>query len=202
MTSKFFALALAVGAAVLGLAVARVWFAPKPAVITSGTVLPQPRLLNDFTLTGDDGAAFTKTQLQGRWSLIFPGFTHCPDICPTTLATLKAVHAKLAQANAPLNVVFLSVDPERDVPANLARYVQYFNPTFRGVTAMEPELARFTRELGVAYAKSPGATPQTYTMDHSAALVLLNPQVQVAAYFSPPFAADTLSADLLTLIKP
>lgn len=205
MSSKLLAPALAVGAAILGLAAASLWLAPgsKPGTaISSGTLLPNPRMLNDFQLVGDDGQPFTKAQLQGRWSLVFAGFIHCPDICPTTLATLKALEAKLAASGSALQIVFLSVDPDRDRPEQMASYVHYFNPKFLGVTAPEPDLARFTRELGVAYAKVPGDSPENYTMDHSAALVLLNPQVQIAGYFSPPFAVDTLAADLSTLIGP
>ena len=201
MKSRLLAPALAIGAMLLGLAAASLWLAPSDSPIKSGTLLPQPRLLNDFKLTGDDGAPFTRERLQGRWSIVFPGFTHCPDICPTTLAMLKAVHAKLDQSDAELNVLFLSVDPQRDGPQQLASYAHYFHPEFLGATAQEPELARFTRELGIAYAKVPGNTDDSYTMDHSASLVLLNPQVQVSAYFTPPFSADALAADLLQLIK-
>lgn len=199
MSSKILGAALAVSAAVLGMVAASLWFAPAAVQIQSGTLLPQPRKMNDFTLTDQDGKSFTKAQLQGHWSLLFPGFTHCPDVCPTTLAFLKTLDAKLAANGRRINVVFLSVDPERDRPEQLAGYVHYFDPGFTGVTAMEPELGRFAQELGLAYAKVPGPTPDSYTMDHSAALVLINPQAQVVGYFSPPFVLDTLAADLIKL---
>lgn len=201
MKSKLLAPALAIAAMLLGLAAASFWLAPQDSPIQTGTLLPQPRQLNDFNLIGDDGQPFTRERLQGRWSIVFPGFTHCPDICPTTLAMLKAVNDRLAASGGAINVLFLSVDPQRDGPVQLASYVRHFHAQFLGATAQEPELARFTRELGIAYAQVPGSTPQTYTMDHSASLVLLNPQVQVAAYFTPPFSVDTLAADLLKLIR-
>lgn len=201
MKSRFLAPTIAIGAMLLGLAAASLWLAPVDSQIETGTLLPQPRKLNDFSLIGDDGRALQRQRLEGRWTLVFAGFTHCPDICPTTLAMLKSVEAQVAAGGGALNVLFLSVDPERDGPQQLASYAHYFNPAFIGATALEPELGRFTRELGIAYAKVAGSDPASYTMDHSAALVLLNPQVQVAGYFSPPFAAPALAADLLKLVR-
>lgn len=194
-------MAAAVLAALLGLAAASLWFTPRPTVLTSGTLLPQPRLLPEFTLTDQDGKPFTKSALQGHWSLVFPGFTHCPDICPTTLATLKTLHAELAQLGKPLKVVFLSVDPARDQSAQLASYVRYFNPEFIGVTAAEPQLAHFTQSLLISYVKVPGAMPGAYSMDHSAAIVLINPQAQLAGFFTPPFQVPAMVADLGRLIE-
>lgn len=201
MASKLIAPALAVGAALLGLAAASFWFTPQqtPAV-SSGTLLPQPRLLTDFSLQGANGQAFTKAQLQGRWTLVFAGFTRCPDVCPDTLARLKQLDANLRQRGVVINVLLLSIDPQRDQPEQLASYVHYFNPDFLAATAQEPELARVTRELGIAYAKVPGKTADDYTMDHSAALVLLDPQVRVAGYFTPPLRVEALTTDLAQLI--
>lgn len=202
MNSKFLAPALAVGAAVLGLIAASLWFAPPSApTLSAGTLLPQPRALNDFALTGDDGQPLTKARLQGRWTIVFPGFTHCPDVCPDTLARLKQLEAQLRQQGVQINVLFLSIDPQRDGAPQLSSYVHYFSPEFLGATAQEPELARVTRELGIAYAKVPGKSEGEYTMDHSAALVLLDPQVRVAAYFTPPLRVEALAADLLQLAK-
>jgi protein SCO1/2 len=109
---------------------------------------------------------------------------------------LKTLRGKLGNNGEKLSVVFLSIDPERDRPDQLASYVHYFNPAFVGVTAAEPELGRFTQGLGIAYAKVAGPTPESYAMDHSAALVLINPQAQIAGYFSPPYVVDALSIDL------
>lgn len=204
MASKYLAPALAASAALLGLAAASFWYgaAETPGVqLATGTLLPQPRQVSDFSLTGDDGQPYTRQQLAGGWTVLFPGFVHCPDVCPTTLAMLKQLEAKLAAQGAPLRVVFLSVDPARDTPEQMRGYVQYFNPAFRAVTAPEPQLGAFTRELGIAYAKVPGESADSYSMDHTAALVLLNPQAQVAGYFSPPFNVDALAADLAKVIK-
>ncbi|PPE71924.1 SCO family protein [Solimonas fluminis] len=189
-------------AAVLGVVVAVTLSQPRgTAELQSGTLLPQPRALPAFTLTDQDGQPFTAASLAGRWTLLFPGFTYCPDVCPTTLALLKQVKAGLGPEQ-PLHVVFLSVDPERDTPARLKSYIAQFDPAFVGVTVGEPQLADVTRALGIAYAKVPGASPESYQMDHSASMILLNPQGQIVAYLTPPFEAGRLVADLKPLVAP
>lgn len=189
-------------AAVLGVVVAVTLSQPRgTAELQSGTLLPQPRALPAFTLTDQDGQPFTAASLAGRWTLLFPGFTYCPDVCPTTLALLKQVKAGLGPEQ-PLQVVFLSVDPERDTPARLKSYIAQFDPAFVGVTVGEPQLADVTRALGIAYAKVPGASPESYQMDHSASMILLNPQGQIVAYLTPPFEAGRLVADLKPLVAP
>jgi len=193
-------LAVAVIAAVLGVAAALLLSGLRGGgALQAGTQLPQPRALPAFTLIDHDARPYTAQQLQGRWTLLFPGFTYCPDVCPTTLAFLKQLNAGLDEAQRP-RIVFLSVDPERDTPARLKEYVAHFDPAFVGVTAPEPQLSEIARAFGIAYAKVPGASAESYQMDHSAALILLNPQAQIVAYFSPPFDQARLSADLRKLV--
>ncbi|TDU32522.1 protein SCO1/2 [Panacagrimonas perspica] len=192
-------------AAIAGLVVANFVFKPdQPAgvQIASGTLLPSPRAIPEFALTGGGGQPFTKAGLNGQWSVIFVGFTHCPDVCPNTLAKLKAVHSTLATQNKPLQVLFLSVDPERDTPPIIASYVTHFDPAFVGATGPKEELDKLGSAMGFIYMKSPGATPETYSIDHSSALILINPQAQVAGYFTQPLKVDELVADLGTLIEP
>ena len=194
---------IAAVAAIAGLVVASFVFQPgKPEGqgLTSGTLLPQGRPLPDFALTGIDGQPFTKAALDGKWSVIFVGFTHCPDICPNTLGLLKTVHRQLAAQQRELQVVLLSVDPERDTPDILARYVSHFDPSFVGATGPVVELDKLGSAMGFVYMKSPGATPESYTVDHSSALILINPQAQVAGYFTQPLKVDALVTDLATLI--
>jgi protein SCO1/2 len=195
LSSRITLLVAAVAGAA-GLIAAAWWFAPGPVALQTGLLLPQPRALSEFALLGDDGRPYTRARLLNRWTVIFPGFTHCPDVCPTTLATLKQTRKQLGD-KLDLQVLFLSVDPQRDQPKELATYVHYFDPAFAAATAMEPELARVAHELAIAYEKVPGNTPDSYSMDHSAALILINPQAQVVAYFSPPYQAGPLAADLL-----
>lgn len=190
-------------AATAGLVVANLVLKPDQlpgTQISSGTLLPQPRPIPDFALTGANGQPFTKATLEGHWSLIFVGFTHCPDICPNTLGLLKNLRRDLDKQGRPLQVVFLSVDPERDTPEVLGRYVSYFDPSFIGVTGDKAQLDTLGAATGFVYMKSPGATPESYTVDHSSALILVNPQAQVAGYFTPPFKLDALSSDLAKLI--
>lgn len=201
MSSRFLTVAVAVGAAVLGLAAASFLLRPPAIDIKSGTLLSQPRQLPDFSLVADNGQPFNLASLQGHWTILFPGFTSCPDVCPTTLAFLKNLTGKLDAEGHKFNVVFISVDPDRDTPERLANYVHFFNPAFVGATAKEPELGRFTQMMGIAYAKVPGKTPETYTMDHTAALVLVDPKGRITAYFTPPHHMDAMSADLINIMK-
>lgn len=174
---------------------------PTTIALQSGTLLPVPRVLGDFRAIDQDGQPFGREQFQGHWTLIFPGFTTCPDVCPTTLALLKQVDERLGDAAQRLRVDFLSVDPDRDTPARLKQYVHAFDPHFTAMTAAEPELQNLARMLGVAYAKVPGKTPDDYTMDHSAALIVIDPQARIAGYLTPPFDADKLTADLRSLLN-
>jgi protein SCO1/2 len=172
--------------------------ATKPLV--SGTRLSQPRALAPFTLTDQDGQAFTQAQLRGHWTLLFAGFTHCPDVCPTTLALMAQLREKLGAAGGPLDLVFLSVDPGRDTPERLKTYVAHFGAGIRGVTAAGAQLDALCANLGLAYVKVPGANAADYTVDHSTALVLLDPEGRIAAYFQAPHRLDTLAADLSGIV--
>lgn len=194
---------IAVVAAVAGLLAASYLFEPKDISLirlNSGTLLPQPRPLPEFALTDSDGKPFDKASLMNRWSIVFVGFTHCPDVCPTTLALLKTVNAKLQAEKKTLRVVFLSIDPERDTAAALGTYAHYFSPDFVGVTGPEEQLTKLGQAMGFVFAKAPGPTPESYTMDHSSALILINPDAQVAGYFTPPLKVDALVSDLSGLL--
>ncbi len=183
-------------AAIAGLVVAQFALAPKTVQIDSGTLLKSPRPIEDFKLVDSAGQGFDKSRLEGHWSLVFTGFTYCPDVCPNTLALLKSVKSQLDAAQVPMQVVFVSVDPERDTPEKLGLYAHYFDPTFIGATGPTAELDKLMRNLSLVYAKVPGDKPDSYTMDHSAALVLVNPQAQVTGYFLPPHRVDALARDL------
>lgn len=180
------------------------YFQPPPGTpeLQSGTALPQPRPLRDFAMTDHSGAAFGTANLQGRWSLVFAGFTSCPDVCPATLALLQQLRAALAQPGPVPEIVFLSVDPERDTVERLRGYVGHFGGGFTGLTGSAEQLEALASQLGLAYVKVPGAGPGDYTMDHSAALVLIDPQARIAAYFQAPFKVDTLASDLRRLLIP
>ena len=175
------------------------WLLPSTPVLQAGTALPERRPVADFVLADQDGAPFTRRDLEGHWTLLFAGYTHCPDVCPTTLAVMKAVEQRLHDPH--LRMVFVSVDPERDTPEQLRRYVRYFSPDIVGATGPTAELDKLCGSLGLVYMKVAGASPQDYAMDHSAALVLVDPRARIAAYFQPPHKADTLAADLRALLS-
>lgn len=164
-------------------------------------VLPQPRPLPDFALLDQHRRPFTRATLSGHWTLLFAGFTHCPDVCPATLATLASLDPRLQAAGIDLQMVLLTVDPLRDDPATLSAYVSHFSTRFFGVTGEPSEIDRLMAGLGLTYIKVPGAAGN-YTVDHSTALVLIDPEGRVAAYFRPPFRAEPMISDLAALARP
>lgn len=166
-----------------------------------GTVVPKPRPLPDFALLDQHRRPFTRAALTGHWTLLFAGFTHCPDICPATLATLASIDPRLQAAGVDLQTVLLTVDPLRDDPATLSAYVSHFSTRFLGVTGEPSEIDTLMAGLGLTYIKVPGAAGY-YTVDHSTALVLIDPQGRVAAYFRPPFRPEPMISDLAALAGP
>jgi protein SCO1/2 len=152
-------------------------------------VLPQARDISPFTLTGQDGQPFTLDKLKGKWSFVFFGYTHCPDVCPTTLAMLNNVAQLLQQQDGGLKdvqFVFISVDPERDNPKQIGEYVAYFNKAFLGATGQRAQLDQLAKQMSAMYFinKKPGQ--KDYTVDHSASIVLTQPDGKMRALFSPP----------------
>jgi protein SCO1 len=161
--------------------------------LASGTWLPQPKQLEDFRLTDISGAPFTLANLTGRPTLVYFGFTRCPDVCPTTL--LKLAQVVRVAGVAGLRVIFISVDPQRDTPPVLALYVHAFDPSFQGLTGDPRSVARVAAEFAVAVNRVdlPGGD---YTMDHTAAVFLLDARAHEVAIFTPPFDVAAFAADL------
>lgn len=156
-------------------------------------VYPQPRALADFSLTDQHGETVNRERLYGQWTLAFVGYTSCPDICPLTLAKLAGVQPDLAAFTAqPLKIWFISVDPKRDSIEQLNNYVSYFEQAaVLGMTAGHDQLFPFVRQLGLMYALS-STTAEDYLVDHSASVVLINPQGQLVAMFKPPLQQGEL----------
>ena len=165
-------------------------------------LLPTPRALSPFILRDGNGAPFGNAQLEKHWSLLYFGFTNCPDACPTTLRDLAkakgAIEKQFADHHiaAPLQVVFVSVDPERDTLPRLKEYVGGFNRDFIGVTASRDVLAVLATQLNVAFAKVPGYAPGTYMMDHTTNLVLINPHGHYQGFLRPPFEITRIAPAL------
>jgi protein SCO1 len=163
--------------------------------LASGTWLPQARTIADFHVLDDAGQPFSAAQLQGRPSLVFFGFTHCPDVCPTTLVKLAQV--KKSGAIADLRVLLVSIDPQRDTPAVLSQYVHAFDPQFIGLTGDSAAIGKLAADFGVAVQRVdlPGGD---YTMDHSAVVFLLDKHAREVAVFTPPFDVKRIAQDLRT----
>lgn len=154
--------------------------------------LDTPRKFSDFQLTDHHGQPFTQENLKGKWTLIFFGFTHCPDICPTTMATVARMYAALDEDEREnLQVVLISLDPERDTPEQLAKYVPYFNSDFIGVSGNQHVLLKLATELNVAFSKV-DLDNGDYTIDHSGNLVLINPYGHYHGFMKPPFEEGSM----------
>jgi protein SCO1/2 len=179
-------------AAVAGFWLARELDSSGPQ-LASGTWLPKPRTVGDIRLTDHLGRPFTTHDLQGKPSLVFFGFTRCPDVCPTTLVKLAQV--KKVAALPGLQVLFVTVDPQRDSPTTLGLYVHAFDPDFIGLTGEPQALHKLTTDFGIAVNRVdlPGGD---YTMDHSAAVFLLDTQGRIVAIFTPPFDIQHFAQDL------
>jgi protein SCO1/2 len=187
MWRKLTYLLLAVAAVLAGSVSYLLW--QKPAEPAMALVYPQARNLTEFKLTDQHGQPVGREQLYQQWTLAFVGYTYCPDICPLTLAKLAGVQPELAaMVKEPLKVWFISVDPQRDTPEQINNYVNYFQqPAVLGVTAGHDQLFPFVRELGLMYALNSNAEGN-YLVDHSASVVLINPQGQLVAMFKPEMA--------------
>lgn len=174
---------------------------PPPPQLDVVALYPAPRALPDFELVQGNGQPFTQADWQGRWNLVFFGYTHCPDVCPTTLASFKQAWKLLGEAGLQERVRFdfISVDPQRDTPERLAQYVAFFSPDFVAATGDDANLGRITRALGLVYTRDPAAGDD-YTVDHSAAAVLIDPRGRQAGLVRPPFDAARLVADLKRLL--
>jgi len=158
------------------------------------TSLPTPKTISAFTLTDDSGKPFTNDNLRGHWTLMFFGFTHCGDVCPTTLTELnKMVQALNKQSFTQLpQVVFVSVDPDRDSTDVIHNYVKNFNPSFIGARGDAQTLDTFAKEMGVYFSKVPGPDANTYSVNHSSQLHVFDPNGNWVAILTYPFQADQL----------
>ncbi len=177
----------------------------QPVRLEAGTWFgEQARALPEFELINHHGAAFRRQDLLGKWHLLFFGYTHCPDICPSIMQTmadmLEAINSR--EVKDALEVVFVSVDPDRDKPDILKNYVQYFNPDFIAITGTEANLQLLTQPLGISFSLDRSSKEQTvYDVSHSSAIVLLNPSAEFAGVFGVPHNSQAIAADLIKLVE-
>lgn len=166
----------------------------------TATELPEARPLPDVRFTADDGRATSLRELEGDFTLLFFGFTNCPDVCPLTLGMLAQARAEVA-ARAPSftpRVLFVSVDPNRDTPERIAAYLRGFDPEFKGVTASDDELAPLLATLGVAVEKHVHGG-ENYNVVHNSAVYVLDPNADWIAVSTGPHDPKVLAADYLRL---
>lgn len=160
-------------------------------------ILPRPREIADVRLTTHRGDPFTVDELQGRWSFIFFGFTNCPDICPTSMSVMAQAERRLmdedSAAAADFQGVLVTVDPDRDDLETLARYVEAFSPRFIGVGGERDDIAAFATQVNVAFARMPGGA-DSYQVDHTANIVIVNPRGHYHGFAKMPHQADTIVA--------
>ena len=173
--------------------------------LAKATLLEPARPLPPLSFVDQQGEPFGPERLRGHWSILFFGFTQCPDVCPTTLATLAQVEKQLADLPAEQRpqIILMSVDPKRDTPEQLAGYVKSFSPTFTGVTggASDGEAAmhEFALKLGVpvAITQLPGGG---YTVDHSGAIFVIDPSGSLRALSSTPHNVPIIASDYRSIV--
>jgi protein SCO1/2 len=195
-------------AALLAIAagLAGAWFAarsPGPAdAPMHARVLDTPRPVPAVAMTDHRGEPFTPERLHGHYSFVFFGFTHCPDVCPTTLQTLADVRQRLDDlppAERPA-VLLISVDPQRDTPEQLAGYVPHFDPEFTGIHVEASALPELARAFGAAYGYTP-AGEDGYVVDHTASVFLVDAQGRIAAVFTTPHEAAAMARDYRAIVN-
>lgn len=164
--------------------------------------MPEPRALPPLALVGLDGQPLGRNFFAGHWTIVFFGFTQCPDVCPTTLATLAQTGkmlTDLAAAQRP-RVLLVTVDPERDDPERLAAYVRFFDGSFLAATGTVANITSAAEAFGIPFTKVslPGGG---YTFDHGAGLFVVGPSGDIVAYSSPPHEAATVAADYRKIVE-
>ena len=155
----------------------------------------------DFELTAPDGKPRRLADFRGKAVVMFFGYTQCPDVCPTTLAALAEAMKRLGPDADRVQVLFVTIDPERDTPALLSQYVPAFDPRFLGLYGDADATARTAKEFKILYQKAPGATPASYTMDHSAGTYVFDQQGRLRLYVSNGQGADVFAHDLAQLLR-
>lgn len=190
------------GGAPTGTAADETQLAAVQEQLTHTIVLPEDfRTVPEFTLQGTDGEALDASFLDEQWTLAFFGYTYCPDVCPITLQVMKEVVARLdSERHDPMQVAFFTVDPARDTAERMREYVGFFDEDFVGVTGELTPVLELTRSLGiVASFTAVDGQPDDYLVDHTASMLLIDPQRRVRAKFNAPHQIDSIVADYLVL---
>lgn len=163
----------------------------------SATLYPTPREIRNFSLINQYGKPFHRDDLKGQWTFVFFGFTHCPDICPETLAIANQLLNQIPDNQVPTRFLLVTVDPERDTPEVLHSYLDYFSPKLMGATGDKKEIEELAASMGAVFMKA--SLSDTYTVDHTGSLFLLNPDARLQGVFQRPFSASQIAADFILI---
>jgi protein SCO1/2 len=206
-TQKTVFILVALIALVLGLTINKVLSGKgqgdPTALIDAGIILlPQSRTLPNVTMTDQDGQPVAVNELEGKWSSLFLGYTFCPDICPTTLAQLRQIKSELPkEAVDNLQIILVSVDPNRDTPKQLKQYLGYFDPQFRGLTpASVDDIQKLANAVSIPFIPADTSKPN-YTVDHSGNLAVIGPDGKQRGFIRAPLNNVKLVAQLPVMLK-
>lgn len=166
-----------------------------------GLYLDSPTQATDFTLTSQTGEPVSLSDLRGKLVLLYFGYTFCPDVCPTTLSTLNQALELMGKKADDVQVVMVSVDPERDTPEVLANYLSNFNPSFMGLTGTHDQIASAATGLGVFFEKHEGSAATGYLVDHTASVMALDQQGRLRLVIPFETSAEDIASDLTQLLK-
>jgi protein SCO1/2 len=167
------------------------------------TLFNQPRTITPFQLTDTNNKPFNLANLKGHYSLIFFGFTRCPDLCPTTLALLSKSYKIMEgdKLKSLPQIIFISVDPDRDNPQGIKNYLNSFNPAFLGATGKKTQIDQLTQEMSVIYAKVSEDKSGHYSIDHSGTIAIINPEGQFAGVFTMPHDPLKIANDVKIMVN-
>ncbi len=184
----------------LVLLVAGGWWLRVPEL--HGVLLQSPRQADDFTLTASTGEPLALSDLRGKFVLLYFGYTFCPDVCPTTLNDLKQMAAALGEQKMQhVQVVLISVDPQRDTPERLALYVNSFNPSFLGMTGELDDIQRIASQFGIFFEAQPGTPDTGYLVDHTSVVTVIDPEGYVRLIFPYGTTGKDMAADISYLMR-
>jgi len=167
-----------------------------------GFLLETPDVLGEFTLTDPNGEAVSLSDFHGKVSLVYYGYRHCPDVCPSTLSELGNMMDVLGRKSDQVQVIMVSVDPERDTPEKLGEYVTYFHPDFIGLTGTQEELTAATVPYGIFYEKSEGSEASGYLIDHSAGVLLFDRNGHLKLMFPFGITGEDMASDVSYFLRP
>jgi protein SCO1/2 len=175
------------------------WYLPPTL---HGIQLQSPRIADDFTLTTSTGETMSLSDFRGKYVVLFFGYTYCPDVCPTTLSDLHQMLKELGAKRAEdIQVIMVSVDPDRDTPEQLATYLNYFDTRFIGMTGTVEDIQPVASQFGIFFERQPGSTDTTYLVDHTVATTVIDPKGYVREIFTYGVTGADMASDIAYLMR-